>query len=348
MSTTRMVYKKGGHSLAGGNSLSATPFCHSRASGNPLSQKVQLWIPAFAGMTGWGAWAGMRGASCVNLQERVGDGVPHQFGRMASHKTSTYRQFETFQGGWVMERNTIMKGIASLTILGLLLSVASTEAEAECHALNKQILGYAKSKLGQRVGRGECWDLAQAALDHHHATWKRPFNFGKRLGSYDSARVGDIIQFKNAQVKWRRGNSWGTMTLGVPHHTAMIYGINGSELRLIHQNVQGVRKVVAGTRVNLKEVVSGSYAVYRPVKCTGKTPARKPSVRKPYVPKFSVPKKKPSVRSPYRPKSLVPKQKPSRPSRGYAKKCNTNCINGRCITTCCVNGKCTTRTYKSK
>ena len=77
-------------------------------------------------------------------------------------------------------------------------------------------------------------------------------------------------------------------------------------------------------------------------------PKKKPSVRKPYVPKFSVPKKKPSVRSPYRPKSLVPKQKPSRPSRGYAKKCNTNCINGRCITTCCVNGKCTTRTYKSK
>lgn len=168
-----------------------------------------------------------------------------------------------------------MRGIvSSLIILGLFLSLASTETQAKCHDLNRQILAYAKSKTGQRVGRGECWDLAQAALDYHKASWKRPFAFGERLGSHDIPRVGDIIQFENTQISWRRGNSWGTMTLGDPHHTAIICEINGSELQLIHQNVQGVRKVVAGTKVNLREIVSGTYTIYRPVRCAAS--AQKP------------------------------------------------------------------------
>jgi hypothetical protein len=149
----------------------------------------------------------------------------------------------------------------------LLWAAPNTAAKSECQPLNTQILSYAKSKIGKKVGRGECWDLAQAALDHHGASWKRPLAFGRNLGSDESPIPGDIIQFKNAVVKWKRGNAWGTMTLGYPDHTAIIYKANGTEIELIHQNSNGVRKVTAGTALNLKEIVSGSYRIYRPVKC---------------------------------------------------------------------------------
>ncbi|MFO0964999.1 MAG: hypothetical protein U0793_05335 [Gemmataceae bacterium] len=71
--------------------------------------------------------------------------------------------------------------------------------------LNAKVLQYAESRLGQLVGRGECWDLANEALAAAGA--KQPgrdgfaaYTFGAEI-PLSSIRPGDILQFENVSFK---------------------------------------------------------------------------------------------------------------------------------------------------
>lgn len=132
-------------------------------------------------------------------------------------------------------------------------------------ATNKEVLAFTKTSIGTTVGRGECWDLAQQALDYSGSIWSKPHQFGFALGKGEPILAGDIIQFQSARFEWKEGYRSGWKQLGSPGHTSIVYAVNGSQLQLAHQNVNGVRKVFLDS-IDLTHIVSGSYQIFRPYK----------------------------------------------------------------------------------
>jgi len=133
--------------------------------------------------------------------------------------------------------------------------------------LNGKIVEFVNRVMGTTVGRGECWDLAQQALDQNLADWARPTRFGFPLNpETDEIKVGDIVQFRNLKITGQLpGGVMRFEALGSPDHTAVIYKVLGNKrYTLAHQNVRGIRRVIKGD-INLANVTSGNYWVYRPV-----------------------------------------------------------------------------------
>lgn len=133
--------------------------------------------------------------------------------------------------------------------------------------LNGEVLSFVDTVMGTTVGRGECWDLAQQALDENLADWTRPTSFGRQLNpETDEIKAGDIIQFRSVKTTEHLpggGTRWET--LGAPDHTAVIYRVLGKKrYTLAHQNIGGKRTVMTSD-VNLANATGGKYRIYRPV-----------------------------------------------------------------------------------
>jgi hypothetical protein len=124
-------------------------------------------------------------------------------------------------------------------------------------ALNDDVLAWARQRMGQQVGSGECFDLADQAL--RAAGARSAADLGPVGGNVNyiwgeavqrsSARPGDIVQFRSFRstitTTTRRDYSDGSMEESTasevqerPHHTAIVaaVGTNG-ELTLLEQNV---------------------------------------------------------------------------------------------------------------
>ena len=133
--------------------------------------------------------------------------------------------------------------------------------------LNDKIIEYVNKVIGSKVGRGECWDLAQEALDENLADWTRPVNFGLPLNpAGDEIKAGDIIQFRSIKItEHLPGGVTRYESLGSPDHTAVVYEVLGKKHYIVaHQNVRGNRNVTTG-EINLSKVTGGKYWIYRPV-----------------------------------------------------------------------------------
>jgi hypothetical protein len=139
--------------------------------------------------------------------------------------------------------------------------------------LNDKVVEFARSKLGQRVGDGECSSLAAAALRYAGGRVRRGDhgNWGEELKSAREARAGDILQFENAvfvNSQFLDDGSLATETREFPHHTAVISQVRkrGKKpvLLILHQNVGGT-KIVQEWSIDLAHMKRGSLKVYRPV-----------------------------------------------------------------------------------
>jgi hypothetical protein len=156
-----------------------------------------------------------------------------------------------------------MRGLCAFTVR----STARSPEKSEVPDINRCVLSYVNSVMGTTVGRGECWDLAQEALDGCGADWDRPWKFGALLDpSKDEIRPGDIIQFRTVKLLEQLpdgGSRW--QVIGMPDHTAVIIAVLGPlRYRLAHQNINGKRSVIT-TEVNLNQATAGKYGIYRPV-----------------------------------------------------------------------------------
>jgi hypothetical protein len=133
--------------------------------------------------------------------------------------------------------------------------------------LNDKVFAYANGVIGKTIGSGECWDLAQEALDTNGADWSRPMNYGILLDpDKDRIRPGDIIQFKSVRLQSKLPNG-GMMyrTIGAPDHTAIIISVEREKkYKLAHQNLDGKRYVIT-SEVDLNNMTAGKYWIYRPV-----------------------------------------------------------------------------------
>lgn len=130
-------------------------------------------------------------------------------------------------------------------------------------SLNLRIISLAKSKLGKKVDRGECWDLASFVLEETNARWDGMYEFGRLLDKSACLMPGDIIQFKNVKIQYKNGRT--TYTELMTHHTAIIYEVKSKdEVELIHQNTAYAGRKVTTSPMKFSTIVKGSYKIYRP------------------------------------------------------------------------------------
>lgn len=155
----------------------------------------------------------------------------------------------------------------------------NAELVAYSQQYGEHVAAWALHHEGQRVDRGECWDLAKFALEKgcgkhafistytHHgfpilevhgspngATVVRP--------QADEIRRGDILQFTTAKFENKATGSW--LTAGDPDHTSVVIDKVGAKVMVLEQNVGGV-KIVKRGEYEIGNITQGSVVVYRPM-----------------------------------------------------------------------------------
>jgi hypothetical protein len=155
-----------------------------------------------------------------------------------------------------------------ITALTLLWSVAQlagwpTPCRADNWDLNQAVWQFAVDNLGQQVGDGQCWTLADRALRYAGAQppgtgGLGPYEFGRLLDVDEEVWPGDVMQFEGAFFLYENG-SWQDM----PHHTAIVYTADGSQITLINQN--NPEPIVTLTNINLDNLQRGTIMTYRPL-----------------------------------------------------------------------------------
>lgn len=159
-----------------------------------------------------------------------------------------------------------MKRFAFILLLALL---PSTFAWAQLPATNQKVIKYVKTVIGKKVDRGECWDLANAALTASNAAFDRSsmktiYVYGKKLNpAKEEILPGDMIQFENVKLKYKKGNA--EYQESMPHHTAIVYKVYGpGHFQLAHQNTGFSGKKVGLSDMKIEDVSKGKMFFYRP------------------------------------------------------------------------------------
>jgi hypothetical protein len=131
-------------------------------------------------------------------------------------------------------------------------------ASVEVGEINRRVVSFAAENLGRQVGNGECWTLAAEALKHAGAQPPDGYTFGQAIGN-DQIQPGDVLQFKSA--RFDLPNSY--ILMGMPHHTAIVYSLNGDQIFVLHQNFG--KRVVSILDFRLETMAQGTMQAYRPL-----------------------------------------------------------------------------------
>ncbi|CAL3964758.1 hypothetical protein PZA11_002313 [Diplocarpon coronariae] len=153
---------------------------------------------------------------------------------------------------------------------------------------SESVATWCESQMGQQVGNGECWTLADEALKAVAQTCtpsgqepcmpSQSLVHGHVLYTYCPAKSalpdppggilaagvarGDIVQILKARFESANG-SWATA--GDPDHTAVVTGVEPSGvLRVVQQNVGNVKKVMEG-KYDMSEMTTGEVRIFRAV-----------------------------------------------------------------------------------
>lgn len=163
-----------------------------------------------------------------------------------------------------------MRKLLYFSIILFFISFSTGIAQNKIPRLNAGIVKYVSSVIGTTVGRGECWDLADQALIKNNARFdkssqKTLYIFGKEYDPQnENVYPGDIIQFKNVVVSYKKGNMM--FTENFPHHTAIVYEVvNDHQFKLAHQNTGLFGRKVGISELDLENVKKGKLRFYRPV-----------------------------------------------------------------------------------
>ena len=148
-------------------------------------------------------------------------------------------------------------------LLLLFTSILFSPAANEIPPTNQKIIEYVKTVVGKKVDRGECWDLANAALNYANAKWEAPFNFGKPI-DYKKEEIlpGDLIHINNLTMESKEGNAVTHWKMS--EHTAILFEVKAEgKVMIAEQNVNKIRKVMIN-EWNLNDVKSGKMQFFRP------------------------------------------------------------------------------------
>lgn len=125
--------------------------------------------------------------------------------------------------------------------------------------LAQGILNFSANSLGKKVGRGECWDLADQAMRAAGAEPPKGYTYGNEVELND-VQPGDILQFTTA--RFDEPGYWAIM--GSPNHTAVVQSVKDGRVFMLHQNFSG-QKYVSTFDFNPDNMTSGRMEVWRPV-----------------------------------------------------------------------------------
>lgn len=125
--------------------------------------------------------------------------------------------------------------------------------------IQREVVNFAADNIGKRIGRGECWDLADQALRAAGAEPPRGYTFGTPI-PLDEIQPGDILQFTAA--RFDEPGYWTIM--GMPNHTAVVHAVGDTRAFILQQNFNGKRYVTTYD-LNLNNLTSGSLEAFRPV-----------------------------------------------------------------------------------
>jgi len=119
--------------------------------------------------------------------------------------------------------------------------------------LNLKVISFAATHFGQQVDRGECWDVPANPI---RASGGRVdgYTFGKEI-KWEDGRAGDVITFGTS------GETGG--------HVVVLFRWtkNKADATILHQNVNGVRKVMYGNLGSVEANKAGQkFALWRPQK----------------------------------------------------------------------------------
>jgi len=144
--------------------------------------------------------------------------------------------------------------------------------------VNQKIVVFVQSKMGQKVGAGECWDLGEAALKQAGAQTSTDLSSTGAVGPDDDytwgdpidikdVQSGDIIQFRDyiittetvTRVDFPNGDftsTTETKTAKRPHHTAIANGKIDADgnLKTLEQHVQPAGEVVQNKNLATRDV----------------------------------------------------------------------------------------------
>lgn len=139
-------------------------------------------------------------------------------------------------------------------------------AQGDLPALNQQIVGLAYSKLGKKVDRGECWDLAAFVLNESGASWDKYMEYGRKINhKREEILPGDIIQFTRVKMRYEENGIIHFETMRM--HTAVIAKRLGkNKFLMLEQNTERHGRKVGESILRLDAIVKGKIEIYRPVR----------------------------------------------------------------------------------
>jgi hypothetical protein len=155
------------------------------------------------------------------------------------------------------------------------------ELVANQNRFGEYVASWSENKMGQKVGTGECWDLARDALlkgcgkhafvsTYYHHGYPIILLQGSENGvSYvdgksplDELRRGDILQYTSCIFKDKIRGS--VSTVGNPDHTSVVLENTGDKLIIAEQNINNL-KIVKKTEICLQNLTQGIVVGYRPM-----------------------------------------------------------------------------------
>jgi hypothetical protein len=152
--------------------------------------------------------------------------------------------------------------------LTVLVSFALAASDAE---MAHQIVAYAHSKIGEKVGGGECSELVFEAL---HAAGADPFDRSQVRASLADAKPGDVLDFQGAEFRGKTSRT-KTYWYRFEQHAAIVVSTHWKgktlQIKVLHQNVglqtskTEERERVSEQTLNLGDLVAGEITAYRPV-----------------------------------------------------------------------------------
>jgi len=156
-------------------------------------------------------------------------------------------------------------GILSVICIVCFAGVSYAQDCDDIPELNRQIVQIAHKYKSKKVGRGECWDLAQLVLNETGAEWDGYEVYGRKINrKKECVYPGDIIQFEKVKLKYTEGNL--TYTESMYHHTAIVKEVlSNNEVVLLHQNTAATGRKVGESNLRFDTITKGELFIYRPV-----------------------------------------------------------------------------------
>ena len=162
--------------------------------------------------------------------------------------------------------------IVTITFILLVLSRTGLAQQDSLPAVNRGVVAFVRAHVGKQVGRGECWDLAAAALNATGAKWDGDYGLGRTVDpEVEPVFPGDIVQFERVEFQWEEERD--VHTIRMPHHTAVVLEVSesgsGAKARdayvIAQQNTEETGRKTGTGELVLSRRTKGKIMFFRPV-----------------------------------------------------------------------------------